>query len=192
MATNDGRQNTHEREAVQCAREERRRQVAELLLAGLDYRRIARAVGCSLRTVHQDVSAVRREWAAQRCGSYGQLVEQDSRRIDRLQARYWGLALEGDVRAAAIVLKCLDRRAKLLGLDAAQRIEVDANVDVRAAIVTSPEWVALRTAIMQALEGHPAARMSVVEAIGALPPADTNDEGEEDDDEEEEEDAETE
>jgi hypothetical protein len=49
---------------------------------------------------------------------------QEGQRLDRLQRSWWPAALNGDVKAAGIVLRIMDRRARLFGLNAPEQIEV--------------------------------------------------------------------
>ena len=46
-------------------------------------------------------------------------------RLDRLQAAVWGRAALGEVKAIDSVLKIIDRRSRLLGLDAPQKIQAE-------------------------------------------------------------------
>lgn len=46
-----------------------------------------------------------------------QLVALETQRLDALQARYWRTAMNGEIKDAEFVLKVMDRRAKMLGLD---------------------------------------------------------------------------
>jgi hypothetical protein len=57
-----------------------------------------------------------------------ELREMEATRLDALQQAYWRPALDGDVKAATILLKLMERRSKLLGLD--QPIKVESNVTV--------------------------------------------------------------
>ena len=50
---------------------------------------------------------------------------QEGMRLDRLQRAHWSNALNGDVKAATVVLRCMDRRARLFGLDAPVQAEVE-------------------------------------------------------------------
>jgi DNA-binding transcriptional MocR family regulator len=169
----------HERAAAAAERERRRQQVVAGLLAGLSIREMAKGLGVSHSTIAEDIEIVRAEWREARVASYDDLVTQEAARLDKLQSRFWQSTLDGDPQAAAVVLRCMDRRARLLGLDAAQKLQVDAAVDVRGAILTSPEWQELRALILGALADHPQARIAVVEAIGALPPPSDEPDGEE-------------
>jgi hypothetical protein len=49
-------------------------------------------------------------------------------RLDRLHATYWAKATKGETKAAEMVLKIIDKRAKLLGLDAPQKLDIQAEV----------------------------------------------------------------
>lgn len=56
-------------------------------------------------------------------GQKAELLALEVNRLDALQAPYFAAALQGDVRAAELVLKVISQRAKLLGLD--QSVTVD-------------------------------------------------------------------
>jgi hypothetical protein len=46
-------------------------------------------------------------------------------RLDILQRTYWGPAVNGNLRAADYVLRVIDKRAKLLGLDAPMKVQAE-------------------------------------------------------------------
>ena len=50
--------------------------------------------------------------------------------MDALQHAVWDKALDGDLSAMDRVIKIMDRRARLLGLDAPQQVAVNNGVDV--------------------------------------------------------------
>lgn len=50
---------------------------------------------------------------------------QEGQRLDRLQQAIWGQALAGDTRAVTAVLRIMERRAKLFGLDAPIQVEME-------------------------------------------------------------------
>lgn len=54
----------------------------------------------------------------------GQLIAQDLETLRLLTRAHMGKALRGDTGSAKIILGVLDRRAKLLGLDAAIKVEI--------------------------------------------------------------------
>jgi hypothetical protein len=52
-----------------------------------------------------------------------ELREQEVDRIDRLQVAVWPSAMKGDTRAILTIIRLMERRAKLLGLDKPIKIE---------------------------------------------------------------------
>jgi hypothetical protein len=98
-------------------------QVVSLRRQGMTWQEIASAVGyaspsgasdayarASRRVVAEDVESLR-------------LLE--SERLDYLHASHWEKALEGDIKSTEIILKVMDRRSRLLGLDAPARKQVE-------------------------------------------------------------------
>lgn len=53
-----------------------------------------------------------------------QMRTQEGLRLDRMQRAWWSQALNGDVKAAGVVLRIMERRARLFGLDAPVQLEV--------------------------------------------------------------------
>lgn len=51
-------------------------------------------------------------------------------RLDELHSSYYDDALGGDIKAAELILKTIDRRSKLLGLDAPQRMESSSEISI--------------------------------------------------------------
>jgi hypothetical protein len=54
-----------------------------------------------------------------------EVLDQELDRLDRLQVAVWGRAMKGDDRAINTILRLMERRAKLLGLDAAQKVQAE-------------------------------------------------------------------
>ncbi|MFT7025363.1 MAG: hypothetical protein ACJA07_004486 [Rhodococcus sp. (in: high G+C Gram-positive bacteria)] len=48
-------------------------------------------------------------------------------RLDELHKAHWPAALKGDIKAAELILKILDRRARLFGLNMPEKFVVSAN-----------------------------------------------------------------
>ncbi len=106
---------------AEAEREERRDKVMGLLLAGGSTRSIAKVVGCHHATVARDIDT-RLKGAAEACRSTADLRLIEEERLDALLLQWWGAA-QRDLHAFDRVLRLLERRAKLLGLDAAQKLE---------------------------------------------------------------------
>lgn len=104
----------------------RRAQVAELLLSGASNRKIAAALKCSPKTINADVNLLIAQWA------------DDQKPEDRHRWRNLELAKLQDIELAVLrdakkgnfgavdrALRVMERRAKLLGLDATTTIKQD-------------------------------------------------------------------
>lgn len=102
---------------------EKERKAIELRRAGYTYDEIAQAIGYADHTGARDAvtRAIRR--ATNEAG-VGELRQQELDRLDRLQRSVWTNAIQGDLQAVATVLRIIDRRAKLLGLDAPVKQEI--------------------------------------------------------------------
>jgi transposase-like protein len=90
-------------------------QAVELMLAGNSYDDIARQVGYTHRgSAHR---AVRQALHDREVAAIDQLRSQEVERLDALQALIWPLAESGDVHAAASVVRIVEQRVRLLGLN---------------------------------------------------------------------------
>lgn len=97
--------------------------VFELRIQGFTFEQIASEVG------YQGASGAWQAYKRVRETLIFESVE-DARqlelmRLDEMMFALWGRAIGGDLPAASCVLKIMDRRAKLLGLDKPEKIEVN-------------------------------------------------------------------
>ena len=97
--------------------------VLELRRAGLTWQKIADEVGYADPTgayaaYKRAVKRVLQEPA-------DEVRQQEIDRLDRLQVAVWPRAMKGDDRAINTILRLMERRAKLLGLDAAQKVQAE-------------------------------------------------------------------
>lgn len=104
---------------------ERRAQAIALRIAGLEWQAIADRLGYASRgAACTDVTrALEANRKAERA-AVEELRFVESQRLDRLQVAVWAQAIAGDAKAVEAVLKVMDRRAKLFGLDASKQMEV--------------------------------------------------------------------
>ncbi len=109
---------TGARKAAMAQRENRRVQVAEMLLRGLSYRLIASTLGCGLATVHRDVMASLKEWRTDRVSDIEDVLIMQNRLLDRALRKILPAVTDGKIEAIEVLLKIIDRRMKLYGLDA--------------------------------------------------------------------------
>ena len=103
---------------------DRRKKVAELLLAGSSYREIAHVLSVSLGTIAKDAAAVAAMFDDDTAETAVKYKTLELKRLDRLWLSHWKKALAGDVQATGQLLRIMERRAKLLGLDAPAKINI--------------------------------------------------------------------
>lgn len=100
---------------------ERERQALDLRRAGITYDVIASRLGYTNRSAAK--KAVMRGIARTLQESADELRTVEADRLDRMQAAAWTGAMRGDDKALVTVLKIMERRARLLGLDAPTSLE---------------------------------------------------------------------
>lgn len=112
------------------------REVFQLRRQGMSMWDIAEQLEISEADVKRGMAAAQKA-AAQLLndGTKVELLSLEVMRLDELQNAYWQAALSGDTRAADIVLKVIDKRTKMLGLD--ESVTVDARS--QTVIVTGGE-----------------------------------------------------
>lgn len=108
---------------------ERRRKVQAMVLAGVPYDEIASTLGVARSTVQNDVKRLMEDWkkTAQYQIDEARIVELS--RMDRLNVAVWRQAVNGDLMAVDKAVKISERRAKMLGLDAAQKMQLEVRID---------------------------------------------------------------
>lgn len=110
---------TEEAEAEMRRRDAR---VYELRIQGNTFEQIASEVGYSGPSgAWQALQRIKSEWIFESIEEARQL---ELMRLDELQVAVWDRAINGELPAAHCVLKIMDRRAKLLGLDKPEKVEV--------------------------------------------------------------------
>ena len=101
---------------------ERQRQALELRKAGVDYRAIAERLGYrSVASAHEAVKTALRRTLQEPAD---ELREMELSRLDQMLLGLWPKATKGDTWAVDRVLKIMERRASLLGLDARAKREL--------------------------------------------------------------------
>lgn len=124
------RENT--RDKIRLNAVERQRQALELRRAGTGYEAIARAVGyAGPGPAHKAVQSALKRMLAEPAEEVRAL---ELARLDRLQMAHWPRAIGSggvapDPVATATVLRIMERRAKMMGLDAPTTVNVQRVVD---------------------------------------------------------------
>jgi len=100
----------------------RRADALALRIKGLTFAGIGDALGVDTSTAYRDVRAALAATLAECAELAEHLRELENQRLDELQASLWDKALAGVLPAADRILRIMERRAKLNGLDAPQKI----------------------------------------------------------------------
>ena len=103
---------------------ERRRNIMELRMTGASQRHIAETLGLAKSTVSAHLNAALAELVEQVHDAAESVRALELERLDRLLVAMWGSATAGSFHATDRVLKIMERRSMLLGLDAPKRQEV--------------------------------------------------------------------
>jgi len=106
--------------------EHRRKIVAANLLAGANYRDIAAGAGVSVGTVAGDVKVLMARWRAEQVKTVDDHVTLDMRRMDVALNAIWDEVKAGNYAAIDRMLKVLERRAKMLGYDQPDKVDLTA------------------------------------------------------------------
>ena len=116
------------RTAEKAQAAERRVKALELRKAGLSYAAIGKTLGVSDAQAYDDVKRILSEMLKERAEDIEHVRQMEVERVDALIAAVWARARGGrkhedgsveppDLQAMDRVLKLMDRRARLLGLD---------------------------------------------------------------------------
>lgn len=114
-----------QRQRDEIEREARRKKVAANLLAGLNYREIAEALGVSIGTVSADVQLLVRRWRAEQVGDISQWQALNVKRLDRAINAIWGEVADGNLQAIDRLQKLIEQQGRLLGFDQTVHLEAE-------------------------------------------------------------------
>jgi hypothetical protein len=130
---------------------ERRAYVLEQRKGGSSYREIAAAArnrfdtpgvlpkGYDERYAHDDVMAELKRLNAQNAEAASEIRTMELARLDRMQTALWGTVLAGSESAIDRVLRIMQRRADLLGLDAPKNLDVKSGGEKLQVVVYLPD-----------------------------------------------------
>lgn len=90
----------------------------DLRRAGWSFERIGEKLGITRQAAHKLVTGAMESARAQIAASTDELRMEEVSRLDGLLEKLWPKARKADAQAVDRVLKIMERRAKLLGLDA--------------------------------------------------------------------------
>ncbi|TQF04770.1 hypothetical protein E6W39_24255 [Kitasatospora acidiphila] len=119
-----GRKPANRRDAHQVPVIERRRAAVELRIQGKSWQEIADLLGYDSKgTACNDVRRALQKAVQALAVPMEEYRQLELDRLDKMQDALWPKVLEGDTKAVDTTLRLMDRRAKLLGLDAPTRTE---------------------------------------------------------------------
>lgn len=123
MTDNKKRLKVVSSEEAEAEMKRRDARVYELRIQGNTFEQIASEVGFSGPSgAWQAYQRIKGEWIFESVDEARQL---ELMRLDELQVAVWDRAINGELPATHCVLKIMDRRAKLLGLDKPEKVEVN-------------------------------------------------------------------
>jgi hypothetical protein len=96
----------------------------ELRKQGQSYRQIGAALKVSVTTAYEYIMAELMALREQTAEDVTSVREMELQRCDEMMAGLWKFAVKGDVASVATVLRVMERRSRLLGLDAPTKQEV--------------------------------------------------------------------
>ena len=101
----------------------RREKALELRAKRMSIRAIADKLGVSKSQVQRDIEKELQAAAERRKKIAGLIIDLELAKLDALERKAWEHITDGELSAIDRVLRSMERRAKLLGLDAAEKIE---------------------------------------------------------------------
>lgn len=128
---------------------EHQRQALELRRMGYGYTEIGQKIGLGKSQAHRLVTAALAEARDQVNTGADELRSEEVSRLDAMLAGLWPVARKGGVAAVDRVVKIMERRAKLLGLDAPERkrLEGPNGGPIQAVSLTPDEFRAIAAEI---------------------------------------------
>ena len=118
---------------------ERQARALELRKAGLTYQQIADtldygSISAAEKAIKSGLKTLIREPAEE-------LRALELERLDKMLASHWKAVLNGHVRSTEVVLRIMERRAALLGLDAPKDTRFSGELGIRQYVGIDPEAV---------------------------------------------------
>ena len=101
----------------------------DLRKRGKTYRQIGEMLGYSHEQARQDIQSVLATLVAETKDSAQEVLALELARLDDIQVNVYLEALQGNERAIGTVLKIMERRAKLLGLDITRNLNINMTAD---------------------------------------------------------------
>ena len=136
--------------ASEVERAIRDRRIIQQRQAGRALHDIAEEFGLSNQTVGKIINERLVQTIRLRDAEVDILRQQELDRLDAVQFAAWAMAKEGHIDSLKIVMNAIDRRCKLLGLDAPQQMEIISvgaieaeirRINRQLEVADAPSWV---------------------------------------------------
>ena len=134
---------------------DRRNKISELFRSGItSQNEIAKMVGCTQCTVSRDLKVIQQKWEEETIDNIDFIKKREIEKLSCLENTYWksfekslkrtilskeGVQIEvqapGDPRFLSGVLNCIDKRMKLLGLEAPKKLNIKDETDSEDVLV---------------------------------------------------------
>lgn len=125
--------NTAQLEAFQ-----RRMKAVRLRASGATYEQIAQAIGYGDKSsARQAVMAVLKAHYDETAPDRNTLLLRELMTLDTLQMAAWKGAMSGDPESIRVVVRIMERRSRMLGIDAPTKIEITDELDREIASLTA-------------------------------------------------------
>lgn len=146
---------------------ERERRALELRKSGASFPAIARTLGYAHPSgAYRSVMAGLRKTLQEPADDLRQL---ETSRLDEMLMRLWPQVIAGDHSAMDRVLRIMERRAKYMGLDAAQKAEVSSTVELEVSRLSDEQLFEQAAKLVDRYREQRAS--SALEAGGAVEPS---------------------
>ena len=109
-------------------RDERRNKVATLLLGHTPTVVMAQILGADRGTIADDVKAIRLEWKQERAEAFDRYSAEELAKLEALERVVWPKAMEGNNWSIDRILAIMERRSRLIGLDAPIQVKQDVTM----------------------------------------------------------------
>lgn len=166
--------------------EERVFNVNRMYCQGKSLAQIAKQLGLSMHTVHDDLAAARQLWAIKTQDQRAVWVARELERLEAIEHEAWNEWFRstkparetreensehpkttntkrgriGDARLLAVILKCIERRCQLLGLDAPQATAEDLDREFSEPLVLTVDTRDAARIVMSSQDGRVAVNVS--------------------------------
>lgn len=116
---------------------DRRRRALELRMAGSSFADIGAALEISKQAAHQLVTAALRDIEAKTVETTDELRRLELERLDKMLIKVWQQVAQGNLGAVDRALRIMERRSRLLGLDAPTKTDITSG---NAPLVYNVTW----------------------------------------------------